>query len=84
MEQRVSIMKRLENASVLLSETASYQTVYAGCLEVDIALSKGQLQGAVDTIPVGAEGDGVRSSKASTMRPFSRCSNARATASSLA
>ena len=50
MEQRVSIMKRLENASVLLSETASYQTVYAGCLEVDIALSKGQLQGAVDTI----------------------------------
>ena len=50
MEQRVSIMKRLENASLLLSETASYQTVYAGCLEVDVALSKGQLQGAVDTI----------------------------------
>ena len=50
MEQRVSIMKRLENASLLLSEMASFQTVYAGCLEVDVALSRGQLQGAVDTI----------------------------------
>lgn len=43
-----SILKRLENASVLLSAVSDYRKVYEGCLAIEMSLSNGNLQDAVD------------------------------------
>lgn len=48
--RHTSILKRLENASILLSAVSEYRTVYEGCLAIELSLSNGDLQSAVNTI----------------------------------
>ena len=50
MARHNSILKRLENASILLSAVSEYRTVYEGCLAIELSLSNGDLQSAVNTI----------------------------------